>query len=411
MKKPLVIIALILLVAVPVTISKFGSREAKPVETSEIGFVKITPFILASGVLTYESQVTLVSEILGRVDEVYVKEGDFVKAGQLLLRLDGKDVTAEIDQLKASVEQSKLNIKRQQLNYDSAKIKHKRFEMLRKTGMLEEIKYDEITTELGLAEVELSSSREDLRQARANLERAQQRLMKTEIRSPINGQALSVSIKKGETAVPSAMSIAGGNLMVIADIENIFAEINVDEADVARVSVGQEAWIVPSSFPDKKLIGSVEKIALIPKQEQGQSKSYPVTVRLQPNANVNFHSGMSGRAEILTTQKESRSQLGVPLKAIQYEDFDNLTGQEGKAFVFVFENGRARRKVIETGMADDDNVEILNGLAKKDVVITGPAKTLRFLREGDAVMINKDVPIKEPFPEKKQSRDDEVALK
>lgn len=409
MKKPLVIIALALLVVVPVMVKQIYNTEAKPVETAEVGFIKITPFILASGALAYESQVTLVSEVLGRVDDVYVKEGDFVNAGQLLLKLDGRDVAAEIDQLKASAEQSRLNIKRQQLNYDSAKIKFKRFELLRQRGLLEEVKYDELATELGLAEVELSSSREDLRQARANLERAQQRLMKTEIRSPIDGQILSVNIKKGETAVPSAMSIAGGNLMVIADIENIFAEINVDEADIARVSVGQDAWIVPSSFPGEKLMGSVEKVALIPRQEPGQSKSYPVTVRLQPNTNVNFHSGMSGRAEIMTTQKQAKTQLGVPLKAIQYEDFDNITGQEGKAFVFVMENGKARRKPIETGIADDDNIEILGGLAKNDVVITGPAKTLRFLREGDVVSITSASPIMESTPAETAHPDDKVA--
>lgn len=410
MKKPLVITVLALLVTVPVLINMTRETEAKPVEVSEVNFIKITPSILASGSLIYENQVTLVSEVIGLVEEVNVEEGDFVTAGQLLLELDSRDITAEVDQLRASVEQSQLNIKRQKLNYDAAQIKLTRFDVLQESGLLEEMRYDELKTELGLAEVELHSSREGLKQAEANLERAQQRLIKTKIRSPLDGQVLSVDIKKGETAVPSAMSIAGGNLMVIASTEKMFAEINVDEADVARVSVGQEAWIVPASFPDHRLVGHVVKISLSPKQEPGQSKSYPVTVWLEPNADITFHPGMSGRAEIVTAQDDDQAQLGVPLRAIQYEDHDSLTGQEGRPFVFLMNKGKAHRQPVETGIADDDNIEILNGLAQSDHIIVGPAKTLRFLREGDLVSAELGQDIETASSSGKRPSDKRVSL-
>ena len=117
------------------------------------------------------------------------------------------------------------------------------------------------TAQRELAQVELDSGLEMLRQTGAQLELARQRLAKTEFRAPIGGTVTALFIKVGETAVPSAMSIAGSDLMVVANTSSLNAEINVDETDVARVSVGQRARIVPAAFPDKGWSGIVERVA------------------------------------------------------------------------------------------------------------------------------------------------------
>lgn len=384
MKKHWIVLALsLLVVVVPAGVHLSQGKEAKPVDTARAELRAITPSILASGTLVYDSQVTLVSEVVGRVEEVLVKEGDRVAKGQVLLRLDAESSRAELEQLRANREQSELNIERQRVNRDAAIAKLRRYEDLRRNGLIEATRFDELATQRDLAEVELRNSHKAVQQASAQLEQSRQRLAKTEIRAPIDGRVTQVSIKRGETAVPSAMSIAGGSLMVIADTRSIFAEVNVDETDIARVGAGQTARIVPAAFPDKSLNGVVEQIALAPKQNPGQSRTYPVRIRLDRTDGVTFHPGMSARAEIATAKGSAR-HVGVPVQAVQYADPERK-GDKATTSVYVLAAGKAARREVETGVADDSYIEIVKGLAVGEAVIVGPAKTLRFLRDGDPV--------------------------
>jgi HlyD family secretion protein len=192
----------------------------------------------------------------------------------------------------------------------------------------------------------------------------------------------SVEIKAGETAVPSAMSIPGSTLMVISDVSSIYAEINIDEADIARVNLDQAAAIVPVAFPDKSLTGHVVKVAMTPDQEKGQSKRYPVNVKLVPEDGVTFYPGMSCRAEIQTGRISGSNTLSVPVQAVRYSE-ENDGSNEVSVFVVV--NGKAVLRNVTIGLADDTYIEVLSGLSADDEVIVGPPKTLRYLRDGEAV--------------------------
>jgi HlyD family secretion protein len=193
-----------------------------------------------------------------------------------------------------------------------------------------------------------------------------------------------LTIKIGETAVPSVTSIAGSDLMVIADTSSRYAEVNVNETDVARVAVGQQARIVPAAFPDASWAGTVETVAVSPRQVVGQGKSYPVKIRLAQSTDQTFHTGMSARAEIITRQGEATAQLAVPVQAVRYEESADPS-QLGKASVFVVENGRAVQRFVETGIADDTYIAITKGLQQDVDIVTGPARVLRFLRDGERV--------------------------
>lgn len=371
--------ALLLLVVLPLSLKALRARDMKQVEVAVVQTRAITPSILASGILAFGSQVTLVSEVLARVEDVLVKEGSEVRRGQVLLRLDSESLQAEIAQLNAARRQSELNVDRQRVRNEAAHIKLKRYEELRKYGMVDALRYDEMTSEVSLAELELRNSKEAVRQSTALLAQAQQRHSKTEVRAPIDGIVTSISIKRGETAVPSAMSIAGGSLMVVADTRQLYAEIQVDESDIARVAPNHAATIVPVAFPDRSLAGRVETIALTPRQTPGQSRTYPVRIRLDPVPDLKFHPGMSARADIATAATHRR--LAVPLQAVLYEGEAGAT----KASVFIVENGVARKRLIESGVSDDSYLEVMKGLSSDEVVVVGPAKTLRFLREGERV--------------------------
>src|SRR5512138_1278671 len=139
----LVIGAIVLVVGVPLTLKLSHGSARRPVEIERAQLRVLTPTILASGTLAYESQVTLVPEVMGRVQEVLVKEGDAVKQDQLLLRLDPAASQAEVAQIEAQIRQSQLNIERQQVNYDAQLTKWKRYQQLEKAGIVEATKYDD----------------------------------------------------------------------------------------------------------------------------------------------------------------------------------------------------------------------------------------------------------------------------
>ena len=126
-------------------------------------------------------------------------------------------------------------------------------------------------------------------------------------------------------------------------------------------------------------------MAISPRQNAGQSKSYPVRIRLVATDDVKFHPGMSCRAEVSTRREGAPRTLAVPVQAVRYEEVQK--DEKTIASVFVVDGGKARRRVVETGAADDAHIEITRGLKEHEELVTGPAKTLRFLRDGDRVTV------------------------
>jgi HlyD family secretion protein len=383
--------AIVALIALPVVMKVSRGDTSKVVELESVASRALTPTVLASGALTYESQVTLAPEVTGRVKEILVEEGDQVKRDQLLMRLDPAAPRAAIEQSRAMVRQARLSIERRQVDYDAQVIKVRRFEALQGKGMVDANSLEQLVSARDLAEVDLRTSREALSQAQAQLSQAEEQLAKTEIRSPLDGKVTAIYVKVGQTAVPSFSGIAGSTLVDVADTTSIDAEINVDETDIARVRVGAEARVVPAAFPDKTLTGRVDQVAIAPRQQPGQNKSYPVRIRLENAAGVVFHPGMSCRAEVLTGSVSDAKVLAVPVQAVRYEDNpDAFTkgGSKTLASVFVLDNGRARKRTVTTGTADDSHIAILDGVKEGEKIVVGPSKTLLFLIDGEKVTVS-----------------------
>ena len=389
-KQWIVVGALVALIALPVVLKLSRGGTDKVVDLERVTGHALTPTVLASGTLTYESQVTLAPEVTGRVKEILVEEGDQVKRDQLLMRLDPAAARAAIEQSQAQVRQAKLSIERRQVDFDAQVVKLKRFEALQEKGLYDANSLQELTSQRNLAEVDLRTSREALSQAQAQLSQAEEMLAKTEIRSPLDGKVTAIYVKVGQTAVPSFSGISGSVLLDVANTASIDAEINVDETDIARVRMGAQARVVPAAFPDKTLLGVVDQVAIAPRIQPGQNKSYPVRIRLTNAAGVIFHPGMSCRAEVLTNSKDDASVLAVPVQAVRYEDNPDKSSKAEKsiASVFVYANGRASKRAVSTGTADDSYIAISTGLNEGEQVIVGPAKTLLFLVDGEKVGIS-----------------------
>lgn len=357
--------------------------QGEAVETERVAMRPVQPSIVASGVLAYGEQVTLTSEVLGRVSAVEVEEGASVTAGQVVLRLDAQTHQAEIAQLVATREQARVGIEKARLNLDLQSRRHARYAQLGPLGMVEAARLEEIDSQRRTAALDLAHAKEAMRQAEAQLQQARERMARTVIRAPIDGRVIAVSIKPGETAVPTAGGVPGSVLMVIADTRRRVAELNVDESDIDRVAHGQAVTVFPAGAPDQSLHGAVSGIALVPKPAAAQQgRSYVVRAQLQGQA-AHFQSGMSCRGELAVGDATPR--LAVPLRAVLSEGTTEAGARPPRFHVFRRAAGRVEKVLVEAGVSDDRYLEVRQGLHAGDEVVVGPSRVLKRLRAGDPV--------------------------
>ncbi|HEY1042267.1 MAG TPA: efflux RND transporter periplasmic adaptor subunit [Telluria sp.] len=399
-KKLIVGLGVAALLSIPLIAKMSRGEPARTVETEAVAFREVRSSILASGHLAYEEQVLLSPEVIGKVSSIHVKEGQRVKAGDMLLVLDDQTYRAQVAQQQAAVHQQRINIEQQQLNLRNQESQYKRKLELHKMKMLADSAIDDARYALDSARMELRNSSARLQQAEAVLKLQNEQLAKTTVRAPISGTITSMDIKVGETAVASQVSIAGSSLMTIANTDSMITEVNVDETDIAKIAVGQEVAIHTAAFPDTALKGQVQEIPLSPKAApQGNataalSRTYSIKVRLVDTKGLALRPGLTCRAEIYTAG--SGKSLAVPLQAVMSnnDDYAELSSSKKGSkktvikteyHVFVNKAGKAEKRVVTIGISDDSQQEVLSGVKAGESVITGPYKTLRFLKDGDQV--------------------------
>ena len=382
-RKLLIIVVIVALaVALPVVRAVVGGGNVLAVETETLARRTLQASVLASGQLAHEEEVKLMSEEIGRVTQLLVEEGDRVKTGDLLLQIDDEAHRAAVEQNRAQVRLQEIAIERQRLRLENLRMQWERQKALHERGLIDQDSFDLLTNELALAEIDLKSNGEQLSQARAQLEQAEDRLRKTRVYSPIDGVVTSLDIKVGETAISSTTNLPGSTLMTIANPASIHTEVNVDEADIANVEVGQKAHVYAIAYPDVPISGVIDSIAVSAKVPEGQQGlSFAVKIRLDPPEGVRLRPGMSCRAEIFTTTKEG--VLAVPIQAVLVEE--NRVENRTTYSVFVNGGGTARKVEVEVGMSDDAYQEVTEGLAEGDEIVIGPDRVLRTLRDGDRI--------------------------
>ncbi|KAA9132507.1 efflux RND transporter periplasmic adaptor subunit [Marinihelvus fidelis] len=390
MKKLLIFAGLaVLLVGLPLISKMNRGGDAETVEVHAVGVEAIKSSILASGTLAFREQVQLRSEVIARATAVLVEESDPVGRGELVITLDTESYDAQVEQAEASVRIQQLGIERQRHVVTDLERQYRNAERLVGQKLIDQDSFDALGNRLEVARVELRSQQEALSQARAALAQSQDLLAKTQIVSPIDGIVIAVDIKPGETVIAGTTNIPGSTLMTIADPSEMLVEVLVDEANIASVREGQGASIFAAAWPDTALTGTVESIAPTARQNAGQQGlTFLVKILLDEQDEIEVRSGMSARAEIHT--ESSDSALSVPIQAVRYDDeadseTESGTTEESTTYVFVFEDGVARRREVDTGISSDSSQEILAGLEEGELVITGPFRTLRTLDDGDPV--------------------------
>ncbi len=411
MKKVLIIIAAVIVIAVFVVINIQKQKgKATSVEVEEVSRQELIELVSASGKIQPKISVDISADITGKIVEVAVEEGDKVDKGDLLFRIDPTQFresvrSAEAQHLSAVARraEAEARLEQQQLEWDRSR-------QLHGSEDISDRDYEAARTSLKLTEAQLESAQRSVEQAMAYLEQQRDNKAKTEIRAPMHGVIVRRDADVGEIAMGSTLSIQV--LMVIADLSVMEVEVDVDETEIPRVTIGQKADIEIDAFPDDTYEGTVTEIANSPRQG-GNDRGVDFRVVITMDQSYSgLRPGLSATAEITTANRDDA--LAIPIQALTLRTRKTLEDDEKKYSqrleqaglevapfefeedqkelegVMIFTDGRALFVPVETGIAGEKHFEVLSGLGGDEQVITGPMRVVRTLGHGQRVKIEKD---------------------
>lgn len=410
----------VVLVIIAVTGSKlgwFGKGDKIQVATEKASQRDLTETVSASGKVQPEAEVKLSSEVSGEIVELAIKEGDFVKKGQLLCKVrpdileSGYNRTvASLNTQKATLAASEQQLKQAEATFRNTEASYKRSAELYKQKVLSASEYDASQAQYFSAKANLEGLRQNIigsrygvQQAQAVVKEAADNLARTTIYAPVDGVVSLLSVELGERVVGTAQ-MAGTEIMRIANMNSMEVNVDVNENDITRVRVGNSADIEVDAFQGKKFRGTVTEIAssasVTGTAAADQVTNFTVKVRILPESYQDlmrnrpgnsspFKPGLSATVDI---QTQNAKGLAVPIQAVttreeKKEDDKNTdekkTGKaKPKECVFVVQkNSTVKQVPVSTGIQNDTYILITSGLKAGDEVVSAPfsaiSKTLK----------------------------------
>ena len=359
--------------------------------------------VTANGEIQARTKVNVGSTITAEIREIHVLDGQWVKAGDLLVTLDQERLRQDLVRAELTATTARQDLKNARATFDKQAKTFRRREELHAQGIVSTEDYQQEKLNLDNASTQLERAKAGVQQADAALAQAKDTLSKTVIRASMSGQVTGLKAEKGETAIAGQTNLAGAVLMVISDMSELMAEIKVGELDVVKLRTGQPAEVTVDAIPGRVFSGRVITVASGTERPASNSyggtttetQSYRVRVQLQGTREELglLRPGMSARVAVLTAER--KQVLAVPLAAIQEREAKTgglglMTGS--RSVVFTVKNGRAEERAIRTGLGTRRAAEILEGLCEGERVITGPTKALPSLANGKAVNLEKAKP-------------------
>ena len=413
----LIVAGAVLLLAIIVIVNLSSSTgNIQSVQADKVKKGEIVSEVTATGNVQARTTVKVSADVSAKITDLPVEEGDLVKKGDVLVRLDPTRYQAAVGQAEASLASAKAAEKRAEASLLEAEQTHRRNKEMFEGKLISEETYIQIQTNWEVAKANLESAQYNTKQQKAVLEEVRDNFAKTTITSPIDGTVVSLNAEVGEIVMIGTMNNAGTVIMTVADLNTIEVEVEVDETDVARVKVGQEAKLSVDAFPDTTFKGVVVEVGNAA-QSSGSSTdqvtNFLVKILLT-DVVPGIKPGMTATADITTAKQ--KDILYVPIQAVvmRPEKVDTLdkapakepeTGviaaevaKDGMAAtgknepkeiegVFKIVDGTAKFVAVKTGIADQQNIEIKEGLAFDDQIISGSYKILRTLEDGAKIKI------------------------
>ncbi len=400
MKKVIIIAGVVVLIAVIVIFNLKQRDTAIVVQTEKVFRDDITQTVTGNGRIYPATEVKISARVSGKIVALDVDEGDSVKTGQVLVRL-------ERDQYVASLEKAKSALLEARANLTLAESALRRTQELFQRNLASRADLDE-------AQAKYDQALSRVQQAEASVKEAEDALRKTVLVSPIDGVVIKKNKEVGEIALGSQFQ--EDVILVVADLETMEARVEVNENDIINVNPGDTALVEIDAFPDSLFPGVVTEISNSAKTVGAgtveEVTNFEVKIRLF-NRLPDFRPGMSAMAEIAT--ETHKNVLNVPIQSVtvreRQEVFPEMSSKElntaqqkekkrskkAKKYkreddlvevVFVVKDGVAHVRPVKLGISDDNYYEVLSGLEEGEEVVTGPFKVLsKILKDGDRVKV------------------------
>ncbi|GMT46140.1 MAG: RND transporter [bacterium] len=437
--------SVLLIVIVVLAVKKGKSDDARKVAVEKVIRRNIIETVSANGKIQPAKDVKISPYISGEVVALYVKEGNFVKKGKKLAKIDPKIYISSFQQAEATVKtteanqaNSKARLAQSQAQYTKSRLDFARSQKLWKNQVISDADFDAARSTYLVAKAEVKAAEESykaskfqVKSAKAKLSEAEENLNRTSIYAPNNGTVSKLSVQVGERVTGASQFSAGTEIMRIANLDVMEVNVEVNENDIVQISLNDTALIEVDAYLNRKFKGIVTEIATSANTtgvSADQVTNFDVKIRMlkssyadliQPKNPIPspFRPGMSATVEIQT--KRADQVLAVPIQAVttradttgrmksalekREEKKTRKTGELQKKiqdYVFLYQNGIARLQKVKTGIQDNMYIEIKKGVKEGQEVITAPYRLVsKTLKNGEKV---KKVNKKELFTSKKK---------
>ena len=351
-------------------------------------------------------EVDISSEVVAKIEEMPVEEGDVVKEGDLLCRLDDKNLRAELESATERIAQLRAAILQAEADVEKADRDCERQKRLSESDATSRIEMLDYLTVRKKARAVLDMRKHELAQSQAMLKRLKEDLKRTIITSPIDGVVAKINAKQGEVVVTGTMNNPGTVIMTVTDLSKMQVRARVDEVEIPLVKSGQRARVYLQSDPDKPVPARVVRVASKGIKPLGRDVvTFEAILEVLSN-DERIKPGMTANVEVEVDKSEDA--ITVPVEAVVHrmrkeldekivEQFDkrqenlDLSERARQAqyikVVYVMEDDVARVRLIEPGIADSRRVELRDGATIDDVVIIGPYRSLDQIKDGKKVAL------------------------
>jgi HlyD family secretion protein len=413
------VVAGVVVIAGVVAASVIRDRRSKvTVQTAKVGHQDLVSMVSASGEIKPKKFVNISANVSGRITNLYIQEGDAVRRGQVLARIDSTRFEAGERQSEAALQAARADLQRADADLENSRLAFERARRMRDEKLIADQAFDQADAELKMKAAAVESQKRRIAQQAAMLETNRDELEKTTIVAPMSGIVTSLVKEEGESVI-GAQSFSPTVLMTVADLSVMEVEILVDETDIRNVRLGQEAEVRVDALEGMKIKGDVTEIgsSAIPRgtsaaaatgqstaSTANQAKDFKVVVTLK-DPPPTLRSGLNATADIVTARKPN--VLAVPIQAVVVRQLDKQgkvleagtvqaaegepTGPvekgEEKDGVFVINAGQAHFRPVKTGIMGETEIEVLDGLKEGDEIVVGSYKTLRTLKHEAKVKV------------------------
>lgn len=413
-------------------IKKKNNHDYIKVATETVQIRNIIETISATGKIQPVKDIKITPYISGEVVEIFVIEGDKVKAGDLLVRIDPEIYKSAYEQAEAQLNSQRANLANAhaQLAQVEARFKNaetifNRNKALWEKKVISDADFETAKTNYEIAKADLDAIKQSIKaskfavnSAEAALRKSREDLNKTAVYAPTDGRVSKLSVEKGERVMGASQFSAGTELMRIANLDNMQAVVDVNENDIVKVKLGDTSLIEVDAYLNRKFRGIVTEIATSASTSGvsiDQVTNFQVKIQIlresyqdlippdQPDY-IPFRPGMSATVDIQTRRRNK--VLSIPIQAVttrqdstgkvkrselvseenEEEKKTISTTESFKEYVFIYDNGHTRMREVKSGIQDNNYIEIVSGLKEGEEVISAPYSAIsRQLKNGDRV--------------------------